>query len=374
MDKKSVGILTFHRPINFGAALQAVATFQYLKQNGFNPEIIDYRQKSTEKSRKMIGGRWTNQKNILGNLKSVVKDCIDLPIEKKRHVAFNGFVQGYVLLSSKCGAVDQVSQIARKYDVLLVGSDLVWNWEMDTAFDDVFFLNFPVSKQCKKISFSSSIGSSSIPDEYKEIYKDLLKDFSSISVREKSTKEILNSMLKKEVQCTVDPTLLLKNKDWEQFERSVKVPDKYIFLYLLQQTREVSEIVSEVVHTYNLPVIYYSKTKKKFGAIYCKNAYEYGPDTFLYLIHHAEFVVTNSFHGTVFSVIFEKAFVTIPHTTRGARMIDFLNEIGMQDHCISKKEDLDIEKCKKRISVNGQKKLNNWIMESEKYLIDSVES
>ena len=374
MDKKSIGILTFHRPINIGAALQAVATFQYLRQSGFNPEIIDYRQKYAEKCRKLVGGRWTNKKSVLGNLKSVFKDFIDLPIEKKRQVAFNGFVQEHVSLSSKCSTAEQVAQIAQKYDVLLVGSDLVWNWEMETAFDDVFFLNFPTREKCKKMSYSSSVGSSHIPEVYKARYQGLLKNFDCISVREKSTKEILDSMVEQKVQCTVDPTLLLKKNDWEQFERTVKVPGKYILIYLLQQTEEASEIVNEVVRTYNLPVIYYSKKPKKFGTVHCENAYEYGPDAFLYLIHHAEFVVTNSFHGTVFSVIYEKPFVTIPHTTRGARMIDFLNEIEMQDHCVSNKALLDIEKCKKGIPASGECKLNSWIKNSESYLINSVES
>ena len=365
---KKVYILTFHRPINFGATLQSTATLQYLKSQGYNAFVVDYRHERIEMNRKLIGGRWDSNRFILENLKSLIKDILNYHTEVKINQKFDEFVKKNMCLTSKC--IDTtLNEIVADAEALVVGSDLVWNWELDRALNKVFFLDFETSPKCAKVSYASSIGSSYIPDDLLTVYKKELSKFDHISVREYSAKLLLDELIDKDVNCVVDPTFLLTADKWKRFEKPLNVPEHYVLLYLLEDEENAKQIAKETVRCFDCPILYYSRKKRKYG----KNRLSYnyidvGPDEFLYLVRNADFVVTNSFHGTAFSVIYDVPFVSIPHSTRGCRMVDFLNAIGAQEHCCGDVNAYDIKSCRQKLSPEARERLENWIQESQMYL------
>lgn len=334
-------------------------------------DLIDYRHPRIEANRRLIGGRWIKKKTLIQNLRSVLRDCLDYRIEKSRQKKFDSFVKKNTNLSN--AVTDKtISQLNSDYCTYIVGSDLVWNWEIDTELNSVFFLEFSVPETVKKVSYASSIGSDNIPKRYVKQYKDALEKFDSISVRESSAQIMLQEICERDISCVVDPTLLLGKEQWMRFEKKTQCPEHFVFLYILQETKDVDEIIKHTIEYYQMPVVYYSKKNKNNYPAGSMNVYSTGPDEFLYLIHKADFVVTNSFHGMAFSLIYDKGFICIPHTTRGTRMIDCLKKIGMINHCCREVSEINFEICSKNLTESDRTMFEQWKHQSLEYAYQIV--
>lgn len=344
---EKIAILTFHRPLNYGAVLQAVATYRMLEKSNYQPLLIDYRHPRIEKSRQLFD--LEKEYPPYKNLKNLVKGVLRFETEKIRGKRFDEFIRNNTLLSKPCEQDEQLRDATKNIDILLVGSDLVWNCDIDKDLNKVFFLTFDDGTNKLKCSYASSLGTSIIPQEYEERYKNYLSSFTHISVREKTAKILLERITEKQISVVLDPTLMIDKSEWEQLEKYVKVPDKYIVCYILEFTPEVIEVIKRVEDYFQLPVVYFTR-----DTVYGKRGvskYKYGPAEFLYILHHAEFVLTNSFHGTVFSILYRRDFATIPHSTRGSRMKDLLSEFGMSDRLIKNGFDFEILR-KNRLKTN----------------------
>lgn len=327
---KKIAIMTFHRPLNYGAALQAVATYIIFEKTNFKPLLIDYRHPRIEKSRRVFD---LDKKNSLyQNTKNIIKGILRFRTENNRKNRFDSFVLENSLMSEACADDAQLVEATKNCDLLLVGSDLVWNWDLDKDLNNAFFLTFYGKSDKLKCSYASSIGTNEIPEEYREKYKKYLQSFDYISVREKTAKNILEKISGKQIKVVLDPTLMVEEKEWEKLEKWVKVPEKYVVCYILEFTPNVIEIIRKVEEYYQLPVIYFTRDNV-YGA-YGVSMYKYGPAEFLFILHHAEFILTNSFHGTVFAMLYNRNFATIPHSTRGSRMRDLLMELQMSERLI----------------------------------------
>lgn len=373
MEKRKVGILTFHRQLNYGAALQAVATYHMFKSLGCEPYIIDYRHERTEESRKLIFRNCQNEKRIIKKLKIILHNIYHYRTEHKRSKRFDEFIKSNALLTKPCHSDEELRSVSCSMDILVTGSDLVWNWDIDTDMNPVFFLNFAHSFKGVKLSYASSMGTAFVPDKYKPLYKSYLQNFDFISLREKTALKLLQPLSEKEISCVLDPTLMVDAKDWHKMEIKVKTPAKYAFFYILEFTEEVKKIIEYVNFMTELPIVFFT-LRSHYGRR-GMNMYEYGPGEFLYLLNNAEFIVTNSFHGTVFSILYNKNFYTIPHSTRGSRMTDLAEKLKQEKRVV-----YTLDEFKKSFSLQYETKdcnnenIESYRDESLKYLKNIFES
>jgi len=207
-------------------------------------------------------------------------------------------------LSDVCVTRQDLQEISSEYDRFICGSDQVWNHNI-TDFDRNYFLDF-TEDTLKKNSYAASFGISSIPLEHAKEYKTLLKGFNHISVRENQGKKIIKDLINREAELVLDPTLLLNKQDWERIAIDYKKEKEYILLYTFGNSPTIKTFVEELSEQTGYAIVYISYSAiKRVNAIYEKCV---GPAEFLGLFKNARYVVTNSFHGTCFSLNFNKEF------------------------------------------------------------------
>lgn len=304
-------ILTFHRAHNYGAVLQCYALNKALSKENIECVTVDYWPEIF----KTIYYYEAKPSLSLKFLKKFIR-CVQLRnILKKRNSAFENFIESRIPLTDK--TYYNKSELKKKeldFDVFITGSDQVWN-DRCAAFDPVYFLDFDAANNAKKYSYAASFGFKSIPEKLIDEYKRRLSGFEAYSVRESQGKNIIKNLLEKEaIQCC-DPTLLLDKEEWLELGDGT-AQEEYILMYYVTSPNTLRKIAMEI-----------AKIKKcKVIAIPCQISYQglsgkmdrrcgfevkncCGPEEFISLFANARYVLTNSFHGTVFSLIFHKKFL-----------------------------------------------------------------
>lgn len=330
---KKIGLITFHRPVNFGAALQSVALFKTIESQGAACDIIDYINPSFEKAYKPF------KFSQITSIKSFLWSIARFPGENRKNKKFMRFVQRNTSLTKPLHTAEELRAIGNQYDSYITGSDQVWNLKC-SGNETAYFLDFVSGKP--KNSYAASFGDIDVSDELKEQYNKLLCDFSAISVRETVGIDIVKNITGKDCVQTLDPTLLLNDKQWAEIIRSVKplVNEPYLLVYFMAQSdeikREMLTLARRIANEkkYRVIVIGGSLHKKKDGINYVDAE---SPEDFLALFRDASFVVTNSFHGTAFSVNFGKDFYSYvkPDLTIKGRVESLLEKIGIGDRVFS---------------------------------------
>lgn len=291
MEIKKIGILTWYNHGNFGSALQAYATQTVLRKLGYDAEVIAYEMQWIRRSSKSIKKR---MKRKIKTILAVLAEYSPLFIRFENH--FQYFYFRYIRFSKTCDE-STIAQICRKYDAIITGSDQIWS---PAYIDYTYLLNFCTKKDVRKVAYAPSLGLNYMHDDKKEKYKHLLSDYDAISVREDTGAAILKE-LGFDSEVVLDPTLLLNADDYRQIEHAPQnIPSKFIFCYILPTENDYSKPVLDYAKKTNLPIIGISLNKgdeKWLNTI--KNA---GPSEFLWLIDHAEMVITNSYHGTILSM------------------------------------------------------------------------
>lgn len=366
MDEK-VGILTFHWANNFGAVLQAWALNRLLMDFGYEARIINFLPKLSLFDKQVLKPSELAKKYqntgfspimIASDIGAVFNYVNHLKNELHKNRLFTQFRKCFMRLSSKTiNDNSELKQECLKYHICLVGSDQVWNPEFLRYSDFAYLLPFRL-EGAKKIAFSASIAED-IPPTLIRIYKTTLLDFDFISLREKTHCLLLSSVLGKEVFNTLDPTLLLDTKEYEAImNKKVTLPyDKYALVYNIGFS--ILPLAKKIVDTLKMPVILYNKqsllsTRRLAFPRYFKNAstFQYeGPREFLTLLRNAEFIITNSYHGTILSILFEKPFITIiagKGVYRKSRILDLLKYFELEN----------------RLAAPGKKPLREIICES----------
>lgn len=316
-----VGLITIHSAENIGAALQAYATQQYLSKFA-QVEIIDYYHNNRVWYKK-------NQKGILlrqiDRFKKILHP-IQTVLMRKRATAFRNFRKQYLNLS-KCTYYGDTEILNNPpvYDIYICGSDQLWNAAI-TRNSESYFLSFTNSKH--KYSFASSVGHANMTKEEKELAKKYLPSFAEIAVREQGTAKELSELLKRPIQTVLDPVFLLSKQEWEALAKSIKLPENgYIVVYALQENEALHRAL-KYAQTLALPIVFMGKEVSGYGGIKIKSA---GPQEFLYILANAKYVITNSFHGFAFSLIFQKQIFICEHTTRNLRLENLLELIGFKN-------------------------------------------
>lgn len=311
--KKRIGILTIHAAHNYGSMLQAYALQRTVEDLApcAAVELIDYLPGC------IMDGYSMNPLKNMRSPRMLVKYCLDLPQRIRRSRSFGGFARDCFHLSSKSYTNDaQLSADVSRWDMCILGSDQVWNPEI-VSRDRAFWLNF--CQESYKASFASSFGTTGIPADYLAQLTDTLRDFDAIAVREPSAKDML-APADKPITVTCDPVFLLTAGQWAALERKPEnLPEHYVLLYGVERNLHLEDLARKAAEHYGLPLVdagIRSNPMDYFGI----HSPDYGPREFLYLVRHADFMATNSFHGTAFGTIFGKKCVSVLHRSRGTRI------------------------------------------------------
>jgi len=365
IKNKKIGMLTFHNPNNFGAMLQAYALQKLLKNKGYDVEIMDYRLPRIENFKKLFYFKLYKNHSIYLFLRRTLSDIVFFPLNYMRNKKFDEFMNRYMNLSEiKYKNYEDLKSRGQEYDIYIVGSDLVWNPEAACGVNPIYFLDFVIN--AKKISYASSIGDSKISLENKIEYKKYINNLDYISVREKTAADLLQNITDKPIINVLDPTLLLSKQEWNVISKKPKIKEKYILVYMVESTPNFIEIVNKISLKTGLKVVQFSRKTIFNNEI--KRAYISGPLEFIGYIEEAEIIITNSFHGVVFSIINEKNFYTVPHSTRGSRMVDLLNILGINDRIIYKPGDITDLPCEIDYNI-----VNTQLEQQKKYSFEYLE-
>jgi hypothetical protein len=326
---KRIGITTiYYKTVNYGGALQAYALCKILNSNGFdskqlsigNSTIIKKQTKIKRVIRfplrvvrriymmifmpkKLAKIRWLKRENARTK-----------PAQEK---AFNNFLDNIIPHDEKVYNSNTVANCLNDYDVFITGSDQIWNLDW---FNPSYFLDFVPSSR-KKIAYAASIGHSSLKDSEKELFKNYLTDFSAISVREKDAVDLVQPLVSVNIDITLDPTLLLDRKDWQEICSERVKKDNYIFCYFLGENSRERKLAEEYAKIKGLKLLAMVCTH---GNMYVDKTFNaeklegISPEQFLSLIKNAEYVFTDSFHAVVFSNVFERQYFVFNRDEKGS--------------------------------------------------------
>lgn len=375
---KSVGIITMHTPLNYGSYLQTVATFKIVESLGFKPTVINYRyptsyHKSLTSLRRKKGFEieksWLYYK-ICGLCKKIIG--YDENVVRNKMLSF---YDKHILLTKPYLSAEDLQLSSPMFDIYLTGSDQVWN--PDFVGEDTSYLLGWVNDEVKKISYSSSFGLDDLNNHYTEIYRKYLKKFSHISVREES--KLVRKIIGHDCNVVLDPTLLLPKDNWLNFFNSKPlIKGKYILCYLLSYRCNPFPYAYKLIN-YIKKITGYKVVLLDADAINILKGYKIiancGCEEFLNLFYNAEFIITSSFHGTAFSLNFEKPFISIidDNNKLDNRITSIISLLNVDECCVVKKNT-----SLSQISMPNPKweiireKLSNLRTTSIKYLSDAL--
>lgn len=330
-----IGIITIPRADNYGSVLQAYAMQQFVNEIEPSNELIDY-------VAPFLIGRyklWNIKKdNLLIFAKSFIRNCLIYNGKKQKKEKYEEFRKLMNFSNQTVYSSDQIAQ----YDFYITGSDQIWNTRI-TKSNSTFFLDF-VSDSERKIAFAVSMGYADRTTDEIAFYQKMLSSFKRIGVREINDVEFAKQCNPEgNVDCIIDPTLLLPESKWYELLGKRLINEDYILVYSFGSDDKVNEIATRLSEQHHLPVYIIADEWKKIDSNGFINISGVGPKDFINLIANASHVVTNSFHGTAFSVIFRTQFTVVPYKGTENRVLSLLKilnlEAGIYENDIYKKID-----------------------------------
>lgn len=355
---KKVGTLTFHIAHNYGAVLQAYALPKAVESLGYHCEIIHYcfpyiyqwgHVECFSELLKIYG-------LVGGTLRFIKRLLLGVYNPASQKNKFEHFIYHTLPLSKiACHSAAELNNL--DYDAILFGSDQIWNSGLTNGIAKEFVGGFACPEKTKRIAYAASCGRNCFNQEEKECYYPLLGSFSTLSVREQG----LCRSLREDgfpAKLALDPTLLLTKYQWQELIQAKKYqrirPQKeYLLVYAFDEDPSIYRLVDTVKELYDLEVCciaYQTKEEIKKYHVYT----DCGPEEFVALVAGASRVVTTSFHGTAFSILFEKPFYCIPHPTLHERTDSLLALLDIEDR-----------NCNADTNIVAMKEID-WISVSEK--------
>lgn len=347
-----VGILTYHNAINYGAVLQAYALQNTVAGLGMDCEIIDYRCPAVERQyrRKKLSER--------AHWKVYVLDFLSGHRLDDKKAAFKRFAGKHLVLSEEMKNV--TSDNLQGYDVVISGSDQVFN-PRNTAGDSAFLLDFDCG--AKKLAYAASVGNNAFfdlwYDKYNIDYKKLMSNFNAISFREKDAADYAENLFGRKFETVLDPVLLAGRDFWAKFAEKPK--EEYIFVYnlgnipgLVKYVRKIRKITGFKVYTVNKDL---KGDVLLFGN---ENVSSLSPEDFVKMLSGAQYVVTDSFHGTAFSILFHKNFYSVSNPAKGntnSRLYSLLDNLNLTDRIVTGMENVNLKDVKNYNDVDEKMKI-----------------
>ncbi len=327
---KKAAIVTIHKINNYGAVEQAYALNKYIRSLGIDAKTIDFRTYRVAESYKIFRPIRSFM-DIPRNLQALLY----LGRLLRRKNRFDAFLKEYVPMTEKTYySNEELEKANLDFDYYICGSDQIWNTYCKN-YDKAFILDFAENKG-ERISYAASMGAKDINSNMVEEFAHNLSQYKAISVRESDSVNIISNIAQKDVQHVVDPVFLLDQDQWHKISVKTKVKKPYVFFYAVHGELEgMREYAKKLSKETGLPLVVVNINLREMKYKNIK-FYDAGPQEFVSLIENAEYVFTNSFHATAFSLIFKKKFLVFADITknRGAssnRMYSILNLCGIPE-------------------------------------------
>ena len=364
---KTVGIVTYFKSYNYGVWLQAYATERFFEKEGFDAYIINYANRLENQTTKLA---FKEKNRISGYFISFLKAIIFGRVTYYKK-GFGNHLYDYYKLSSK-EYTSSTDMKNLKYDILVAGSDQLWNPNRTYGkLDSAFLLQFGNCE--KKISLSTSLGSDTVRETDKHIFTEAFRTFDAISVREEFAYEQLCDLTELPIKITVDPTFLLEKEEWIKLMKKStinKIPSKYILTYFVSSNKRSTKyysIIEKYARKLNIPILAIQFSRAK-STPYDKLIVGATIADFLYLLNNSTLMITDSFHGVALSINLEKEFVAIENVENPERVKHLLNELGLENRI-----DLDVDEYNTIDYKSVSEKVNcsridtkNWVLEAVK--------
>lgn len=382
-----VGLVIVTYTINYGTYLQAFATQEAIRALGYDTKILNINSviNDVSKSRKKYFAHqllnFKEVKSYIGTVNAIIQKKINQEYKEyysHRERCFNEFHDKYFDIGPVCDSWKGLSEYCYNFSSILVGSDQLWR--PANIAGNYYTLNF-VPENINKISYATSFGLKEIRKSQRETATSFLKRIQHLSCREESGVNIIENLTNRTAKLVCDPTILVKRKDWERYISSAPIIEgNYILTYLLSSNKEHRNYVKKLAKMTNCKVV-----GVLHGAGYVKGDEKYvdecpkdiGPFEFLNLIKNAKYVCTDSFHGCVFSTIFEKNYYVFKRfsdrdkMSTNNRVTNLLDRLGLTNRLVT--DFNKIELC----PINYQDttdRLNKFREESVDYLKSALSS
>ena len=330
---RKIKVITRHAIANYGSLFQSYATQTVLEEMGYSVEIIDYlsRKETAARRIKAISSRYGNP------IKRLVYRAVKLPDELHRDRAFTKFRKKLLHLSPTFTSLDELQSYSFGDDILCAGSDQVWGYMPYGEIDPAYFLDFGDERNAF-VAYSASLGRTDFDEEYDRVLSQQLGKFSFITIREPSGVSYIEKHTPYKAEWVLDPTLLLHRDRWTEQATLSSFKKPYILLYQLHRDSIMNKYVKELARKTGLKVIRIS-TSVYDCVKYGKQQVLKDPKKVLSLFRNAACVVTNSFHATVFSLIFNRRFVDFLPAKTHERITDLLGILGLSNRIVSEVSD-----------------------------------
>lgn len=331
-EMRDTGILTFHCSDNYGAMLQAYGLKQYCHKIGIEADIVRYEPPF------LTGRHWWIPYVPVGGGRKILKTGL---IEWKVHrtmgsgffrlrTSMRDFRKKYLIEKGqrKIYFVRGLRKLPYRY--YIVGSDQIWNPDITLGLRKAYFGAFVNPRKEKVIAYGASLGGSELSPKYDREFQMLLQSVDAVSLREAEAISYVKRLYQKQdISSVIDPVFLLQKEEWQKLEKK-SGKKGFLFVYMTEYNQELTDFARNLAKDRKLNIVEVKKGKKqkKRGFLIDNTA---GPGEFLGYIHEADYVITNSFHGTAFSIIYEKQFLVFQHSSLGARISNILKIHGLEE-------------------------------------------
>lgn len=372
---KQIGIIThYYGSKNYGGVLQAYALCQFLRNQGFDAEQIQFSKDKGQSVKHQLGKMY---RYVLAVPKRIEYKSIYKRISEREN-KFAMFRDKQICHGEKVFEQDSLKTLAKEYQLFITGSDQVWH---PNAVCDAYLLDFGI-EEVRKMSYAASVAKDMLTEAERERYERAFIDYAAISVREKSAVELLQPIAPVEIQWVVDPVFLLRKEEWQSLIGNKSCSERYALCYFLGDDVKGREIAKE----------YAKRNKLKLKAMPFLNGeirkcdLGYGdervinasPEEFVELIQNAEIIFTDSFHATAFSLLFERQFFVFERSyqsSMGSRIESLTELFGVQKHYCNTPDKMTIDYIYDTDSVDYSKDFTDFEMMRKKsidYLVGNV--
>ena len=325
--------ITCHDVYNHGASLQAFALQTYLESIGHTVEIIDYKPDYLSRHYQL----WSVDNPIYD--KPLVKQLFILAklpgrlISLNRKHLFDIFTKKYLKLTSiRYHSNEELKANPPQADVYIAGSDQIWNTLFQNGRDAAFYLDF-APPSAKRISYAASFATEDVADDYRPLVRKMLQNFDAVSIREQCSLSLLASLGRTDGVAVCDPVFLLTREQWEKLLPQNQRREKYLLVYDTEFSSQVKEIAMRIAKEKKLKIYNVSASRIGYAD---KDLWASSPMDFVRLVKNASYVVSNSFHATAFSLIFECDFCVVNRSEGiNERMRSLLASYHLEERMVS---------------------------------------
>lgn len=384
MNKKKVAVISsYYQNWNMGGLLQAFALNRAIRDLGYDAEHVRlcYAEPAASGSALQKRVRTVLTRHRLSS-ELIERFYTFRQHESKNRKRFREFHDHAIHGSVKCCDAITAGTLNSRYDIFVTGSDQIWNPEFwSDRLLGVFGLLFTEPGK-RTLSYAASIGSEKAVAGKEDVFRAILKRLDSVSVREAAAQACLQPLTDKSVRVVADPTLLLKREDWQKETAVPQTSEPYLFAYFLEEEMKHTAQLHAAADQLALPVYCISTEKGQYVRPERDHQIcDAGPREFLSYIRHADMIVTNSFHGMVFSVVFQKPFWVVKRyrdsdkASANNRITDFLQMLGLEGRLLEDGDIPDAERLRRPIDYDRvSQRLADLRADSLSWLQDALEA